>query len=159
MTDRVFVDTNVLLYARDPSEGSRHVAARRWVEQLWNDGNGRTSVQVLNEFYDVATRRISRPLSADDAWDDVSALFAWRPQAIDEDVLRAARAVTQRFKLSWWDSLIVAAAHAQQCTVLLTEDLQHGMSMSGVRIQSPFIGAVNESISARPRSRPSRMRL
>ena len=159
MIEKIFVDTNVLLYARDPSEGSRHVAARRWVEQLWNDGNGRTSVQVLNEFYDVATRRISRPLSADDAWDDVSALFAWRPQAIDEHVLREARAVTQRFKLAWWDSLIVAAAHAQQCTVLLTEDLQHGMSMSGVRVQSPFIGAVNEAISARPRSRPSRMRL
>ena len=158
MTDRVFVDTNVLLYARDPSEGHKHVTARKLVEQLWNDGNGRTSVQVLNEFVDAATRRLSRPLTANEAWDDVASLFAWRPQAIDEGLLRAARAIEQRFKLSWWDSLIVAAAHAQQCGVLLTEDLQHGMTMSGVRVQSPFIGAVNEVISVRPRSRQSRMR-
>src|SRR5687768_10044476 len=81
MTDRVFVDTNFLLYARDPSEGHKHVTARKWVEQLWSDGNGRTSVQVLNEFYDAATRRLSRPLTAHEAWDDVTALFAWRPQA------------------------------------------------------------------------------
>jgi predicted nucleic acid-binding protein len=159
MTDRVFVDTNVLLYARDPSEGHKHVTARKWVEQLWSDGNGRTSVQVLNEFYDAATRRLSRPLTAHEAWDDVAALFAWRPQAIDEDLLRAARAIEQRFKLSWWDSLIVSAAHAQQCAVLLTENLQHGAVMSGIRVQSPFVGAVNEAISARPRSRPSRMRV
>jgi predicted nucleic acid-binding protein len=157
MTDLVFVDTNVLLYARDPSEGPRHVTARQWVERLWNDGNGRTSVQVLNEFYDVATRRLSCPLAADDAWDDVTALFAWRPQAVDEAVLRAARAVQQRFRLAWWDSLIVAAAHAQQCAILLTEDLQHGMTMAGVRVQSPFVGAVNDAIPARPRSRRSRM--
>jgi predicted nucleic acid-binding protein len=159
MTDRVFVDTNVLLYARDPSEGPKHVTARQWVEQLWADGNGRTSLQVLNEFYYAATRRLSRPLTADEAWDDVAALLAWRPQAVDEGLLRAARAIEQRFKLSWWDSLIVAAAHAQQCAVLLTEDLQHGITMSGVRVQSPFIVAANESTSARPRSRPSRMRV
>jgi predicted nucleic acid-binding protein len=159
MTDRVFVDTNVLLYARDPSEGHKHVTALQWLDRLWDDGNGRTSVQVLNEFYDAATRRLPRPLSSDEAWDDVVALLAWQPQSIDERLLHSARANGQRFKLSWWDSLIVAAAQAQQCPILLTEDLQHGMTMSGVRVQSPFVGVVNEGISLRPRSRPRPSRM
>jgi len=94
---------------------------------------------------------------ADDAWDDVQALLCWHPQSIDIDLLQNGREIERRFKLSWWDSLIVASAQSQNCTVLLSEDLQDGATYGGVTVRSPFTLSINEaaaSYTARtPRSR------
>jgi predicted nucleic acid-binding protein len=158
MTATAFVDTNVLVYARDATEPTKQRIARDWLRRLWMEQRGRTSMQVLAEYSVTVTRKLSPGLVPDDAWDDVEALYAWEPQQIDRDVLNRARDIERRYALSWWDSAIVAAAELQRCDVLLTEDLQHGMTCGAVRIWNPFEQGVEEEApeylaAAKPRSR------
>jgi predicted nucleic acid-binding protein len=144
----VFVDTNVLLYARDAGEPAKQPRAAAWLEHLWRAQSGRTSVQVLSEYYVNATRKLDPGLAPDDAWDDVTALFAWRPQPIDEALLQRGRDIERRHRLSWWDSLVVGAAQLQGCTLLLSEDFQDGGEYGGVTVRSPFSLAVEEARTA-----------
>jgi predicted nucleic acid-binding protein len=148
MTATVFVDTNVFVYARDAGEPVKQPRAAAWLERLWRQQLGRTSVQVLSEYYVSVTRKLDPGLPVDDAWDDVMALFAWRPQPIDEALMRLARDIGKRHRLSWWDSLVVGAAQLQGCAVLLTEDLQDGGVYGGVTVRSPFTFALGEAIAA-----------
>jgi|APFre7841882724_1041349.scaffolds.fasta_scaffold26077_2 predicted nucleic acid-binding protein len=144
MTELVFVDTNVLVYSRDADEGEKQRAALAWMSLLWRERRGRTSVQVLSEYYVTVTRKLDPGLSREDAWDDVRALFSWRPQSIDPPLLDRGRELEARFRLSWWDSLVVAAAQLQGCAVLLSEDMQDGASFGGVRVRNPFRLETNE---------------
>lgn len=144
MSDLVFVDTNVFVYARDASESVKQPFAAEWIEQLWVEQRGRTSMQVLSEYYATLTRKLDPGLSPDEAWEDVEALLTWEPQEIGREVLILARGVERRYKLSWWDSMIVAAAQVQNCAVLLTEDLQHGLVCGTVTIRNPFEDRVAE---------------
>jgi predicted nucleic acid-binding protein len=164
MTAAVFVDTNVFLYARDAREPRKQAAAASWLGALWREQAGRTSMQVLSEFYVNATRAPSR-LTADAAWEGVHALLAWNPLPIDRAVLETTREVERRYRLNWWDCQVVAAAQLQGCSLLLTEDLQDGATYGGVTVRSPFTLAVSEAASSyhaapaiasrhRPRGRP-----
>lgn len=145
MTGLVFVDTNVLLYAIDSREGSKHQCASDWLGRLWSERNGRTSVQVLSEFFVNSTSKLSPGLPREQAWEHVVALSAWDPQAIDFLVLQIGMQVQSRHGLSWWDSLVVAAAHRQGCGTLLTEDLQHGAVYAGVTVLDPFRTGAQEA--------------
>lgn len=162
----VFVDTNILVYARDASDVAKQATAEEWLRRLWIEQRGRTSVQVLSEYYTVLTRKLKPGLKPHEAWEDVTALLAWEPQAIDGHALARARAVEERHGFGWWDCMIVAAAQLQDCEVLLTEDLQHGLQCGGVTIQNPFAAAIAEPQAAygaaprrvsrhRPRGRPA----
>jgi predicted nucleic acid-binding protein len=144
MTAPVFVDTNVLIRARDAGEPLEQARAAEWLAYLWRRRAGRISTQVLSEYYTAVTRKLRPGLAKEEAWDDVQALSAWRPQAIDEGVLRRARDVEARYDLAWWDCLIVAAAQAQGCAVLLSADLQDGGIYGGVLVRSPFTLALEE---------------
>ncbi len=148
MTERVFVDTNILLYARDAAEPAKRAVAATLIAQLWRERTGRTSVQVLSEYYVNATRKLKPGLEADDAWDDVHAFFAWRPQPIDVPLLAAGRDIERRYRVSWWDSLVVAAAQAQRCAILLSEDFQHGMAFGGVIVRDPFRPQAEETVAS-----------
>lgn len=141
----VFVDTNVFLYARDAGEVNKQLPAAAWLEYVWREQIGRTSVQVLSEYYVNVTRKLSPGLAPDEAWDDVQALLTWQPQPVDDALLRRAREIELRYRLSWWDSLVVGAAQLQGCTVLLTEDLQDGGVFGGVAVRSPFTLAIEEA--------------
>jgi len=77
MTAPVFVDTNVLVYARDPRDAAKQARAADWIEHLWRERTGRTSLQVLSEYYVCLTRKLSPRVASDEAWDDAKALFAW----------------------------------------------------------------------------------
>jgi predicted nucleic acid-binding protein len=167
MTDAVFVDTNVLVYARDTSKPAKHAVAADWLRRLWLEQRGRTSVQVLSEYYTTVTRKLRPGLAADEAWEDVAALFAWQPQEIDRRVMEQAREIERRHELSWWDSMIVAAAQIQNCEVLLSEDLQHGWMCGAVTIRNPFAERIEEHRPSyagftaplsrhRPRGRPKK---
>jgi predicted nucleic acid-binding protein len=134
----VFVDTNVLVYARDASDPEKQATATAWMEHLWASVTGRLSVQVLQEYYMTVTRKLEPALHSDEAREDVRDLAAWRPVRIDEAILDAAWRIEDRFELSFWDSMIVAAAHAAGCETLLTEDLQHDLVIDGLRIADPF---------------------
>ncbi len=138
MTGLVFVDSNVVVYARDPSEPRKQEAAEAWMAHLWDSRGGRLSVQVLNETYNALTRRLSPGLTKLEAAGEIRALFAWDPLPLSTSVVELAFAIEDRFQLSWWDSLIVAAAKRQGCTYLLSEDLQDGQDFDGVRVLDPF---------------------
>jgi predicted nucleic acid-binding protein len=169
MTAQIFVDTNVFVYATQASEPTKQPLAARWLERLWGEQAGRTSVQVLNEYYVTMTRKIKPPLSAEEAWDDVKSFIAWNPQSMDVELLHRGREIEQRYRLSWWDSLIVAAAQLQNCVLLLTEDLQDGSVYGNVTVRNPFSFGVAEDLTqysaekvsgrAHPRrGRPKRVR-
>ncbi|HSS69112.1 MAG TPA: PIN domain-containing protein [Casimicrobiaceae bacterium] len=164
MTAAVFVDTNVFVYARDVRETLKQPRATSWLEHLWRRQLGRTSVQVLVEYYATVTRKLDPGLPPAVAWDDLSHLMAWRPQPSDEALLKRGRDIELRYRLSWWDSLIVAAAQLQGCALLLSEDLQDGGDYGGVTVRNPFKLEVGEpaatyAVSAVPtRRHPSRGR-
>lgn len=145
MTATIFVDTNVFVYARDAAYPQKRAMAAEWLERIWHDQSGRTSMQVLSELYVTLTRKLRPGLTGDDAWDDVEALLAWNPVAVDRDVVVRAREVVVRYQLSWWDSMVVAAAQLQDCDTLLSEDLQNGMQFGQVTVQSPFLSRVGEA--------------
>ena len=131
-----FVDANVFVYALDPRDARKHQRARGWIDALWTDRLGRTSAQVIAEAYSVCTRKLGvAPLTA---WAELERFFAWHPQPVDEPLLRRAREIELRYKLSWWDSMIVAAAQLQECVLLLTEDLHDGAVFGAVTVRSPF---------------------
>jgi predicted nucleic acid-binding protein len=134
----VFVDTNVLVYARDAADPAKHDRAQAWVRYLWETGSGRLSIQVLQEFYVTTTRKLRPGLTPEDARADVRDLLAWRPVTIGAIALEAAWTIEERFGLSFWDALIVAAAQMASCESLLTEDLQHEAQLDGIRVVDPF---------------------
>ena len=165
MTGLVFVDTNVLLCRHSLREPQKRRAVHDWLELLWRTRTGRTSTQVLNEYYHNATRKLQPAISSVEAWDTVLTYFAWDPVAVDAELIHLARDVEQRCGLSWWDCLIVGAARAQSCSVLLTEDLQDGAAYEGVTVRSPFTSGIAEIPASylvtptverrhRPRGRP-----
>jgi predicted nucleic acid-binding protein len=160
MSAIVFVDTNVLVYVRDAADPAKQAVAAEWMRRLWVEQRGRTSLQVLCEYYTTVTRKLTPGLKPEDAWDDVAALLAWEPAPMDGALLRCAYAVQNRYRLSWWDSMIVAAAQLQDCTLLLTEDLQHDLVCDTVKICNPFareVSDVKTSYAAAP-TRVSRHR-
>jgi predicted nucleic acid-binding protein len=161
MSALIFVDTHVFIYARQGSEPLKQGIARQWLESLWNGQTGRTSVQVIDDCYFILTRKLKPALPADEAWDYVHELFEWNPQPIDRDVALRAKELERRYRLSWWDSLIVGAAQAQCCTLLLTEDMQDRAVYGGVTIRNPFTLGVSEAAveyAATPLTRPYRPR-
>lgn len=165
MTGRCFVDANVFVHARDPRDPAKQRRAREWRDHLWHAQLGRTSIQVLCETYSVLKRLGGA--APEELWNSVARFFAWRPLAIDELLLRRAHGIEQRYRISWWDGMIVAAAQLQDCEVLLTEDLQDGMVFDSVTVRSPFTLEVREPPAGyavrplaaslhRPRGRPKR---
>lgn len=166
MTAPCFVDANVLVYSRDRSEPLKQEIACELLHRLWREQSGRTSIQALNEFYVVVTRKVSAAVPHEHAWQIVEELLDWEPQPIDSPLLHRARSIQIRHKLNWWDCLIVAAAQLQDCPVLYTEDLQHGAVYDGVRVCNPFIAGVQETSATyrveavsrhRPRGRPRKV--
>lgn len=134
MSGEVFVDTNVLVYQFDGTDETKQKLASEWLRRTWELGAGRLSFQVLQEFYNTVTRKISQPLSRDDARRAVQRLLEWSPVVVDDDIVNEAFRIEDRHQLAWWDALIVAAARSAGCRYLLTEDLQHGQSLEGLQV-------------------------
>jgi predicted nucleic acid-binding protein len=154
MTEPVFVDTNIFVYARDAGEHVKQAAAEQWIRRLWIEQRGRTSTQVLSEFYTTVTRKLTPGIDRDRAWQDVLALLAWEPRDIDRDLLVRAQDIERRFNLSWWDSLIVAAAQSQGCPILLSEDFQNGMRFDETTVVNPFTTSIAEARASYPAAKP-----
>jgi len=134
----VFVDTNVLLYAIDAADPAKQRAAGAWRARLWQERAGRVSFQVLHEFYAQVTRKTRERGSLQKARQEVRDLTAWRPVASDVAILERAWALQDRYRLPFWDALIVASALSVPCRFLLSEDFQHGQDLDGLVVVSPF---------------------
>lgn len=138
MTGLVFVDTNVLVYARDAGEPVKQPLAAEMLRLLWESRRGRISPQVLQEYYVTVTRKLKPGMPKEAARDDITALLVWQPLAPSGATFSKAWEIEDRLGFSWWDSLIVASALESRCTILLSEDLQDGQEIEGLQIRNPF---------------------
>jgi predicted nucleic acid-binding protein len=137
MSAKTFVDTNVLVYAHDVDDLSKHGLARDALRELWNDGTGVLSPQVLQEFYVNVTRKIATPLAKDAARLVVSTYAIWCVDVTSADVAAAFR-IEDEAKIGFWDALIIASASKAGAARILSEDLNAGQTVAGVLIENPF---------------------
>jgi len=134
--DLWFVDSNVLLYRYDAVNPEKQVAAKRWLEALEDTRTARLSWQVLNEFYDNATRKLGMPHPLIRR---AAVLYgAWGPLGFSLGLIERAWHWTDRAQLRYWDALIVASAESLSCRYLLSEDFQTGRRFGEIQVVSPF---------------------
>ena len=139
MTDKVFVDTNILVYAHDLDASVKHDQAAEIVGQLWESRNGVLSTQVLQEFYVTLTRKVSSTLSKLQARKLVQKYSNWQVVLNDSAIISQASEIEESYNLSFWDALIISAAYSQNVPMILTEDLTHGQIIEGILIENPFL--------------------
>jgi predicted nucleic acid-binding protein len=139
MNARTFVDTNVLIYAHDVDARGKHEIAKSILKELWNRRTGALSTQVLQEFYVNVTRKIATPLPKPSARAIVDNYFAWSIDTTPAEI-SAAFLIEDQACISFWDALIIAAARKAGADRILSEDLNSGQTMFGVRIENPFSG-------------------
>ncbi|MGH3561127.1 MAG: PIN domain-containing protein [Mycobacterium sp.] len=136
-----FVDTNILLYAYVATASEKHEAASALFDRLWRERRGAISVQVLQEFYVNATRKITKTIDPEVAVDRLKSLVRWRVHSPLPDDVIAAATLSSRHQLSFWDAMIVRSAAELHCDTLWTEDLNDGQVIEGVELTNPFTRA------------------
>jgi predicted nucleic acid-binding protein len=140
MNGRTFVDANVLIYAHDADSKSKHAIAKSILRELWSERTGILSMQVLQEFYVNVTRKIRSPLPKDSARLVVSSYSIWCIETTPAELSVAFR-IEDESRVGFWNALIVAAAAKSGATRLLSEDLNPGQKIAGMRIENPFAAA------------------
>lgn len=138
--ERVFLDTNVIVYAYDETAGRKHDIARDLLIGLWNAGGGLVSTQVLQEFYVTVTKKLPSPLPKLEARQIVEDFLTWEVVTNDGESILAAVDLQSAQKLSFWDALIVVSAQKAAADVLLSEDFSDGRRFEGLLIRNPFGG-------------------
>jgi predicted nucleic acid-binding protein len=138
--DRYFFDTNIFIYAVDRSEPGKQAIADQLIRASLDDANGVISYQVVQEFLNASLKKFASTVHGADSFDYLREVF--EPMLAVESSLALfdeALAIHIRYKLSWYDSLIVAAALEAKCDVLYTEDLQHGQRFGDLVVMNPFL--------------------
>ena len=139
MSDRYFLDTNVFVYAVRPDHSPTSRVAVQLISQALDNGIGVVSYQVVQEFFSLAFRKFPKPMSGFEAEQFLSTTF--RPLlAVHSSpaLFIAALQLYEQHRLSWYDAIIVAAAKEARCSILYTEDMQHGRVFDDLRIEDPF---------------------
>ena len=139
MTDKIFVDTNILVYAHDLDAGEKHRVARDLIMELWEAQSGVLSTQVLQEYYVSITRKVPHPLDIARARRTVGNYCQWNVVVNDARIILQATEIQEAYKISFWDALIVSAAFAGNAATILTEDLNHGQYIEGIYVKNPFV--------------------
>jgi len=139
MKDKYFIDTNILVYANDKSDIIKQKIAKRIILTGVRDETIAISTQVLSEFYVTVTKKIKVPLSPEIAKKEILLLTSVDIIEIDFDLIIRAIDISNKYLLSYWDSLIIAAAIKSRATVLFSEDLNHDQIIDTVIIINPFI--------------------
>jgi predicted nucleic acid-binding protein len=140
MSDKTFIDTNVLIYAHDVDAKRKHEAAKSVLHELWSEHTGVLSMQVLQEFYVKVTRKISRPISKESARLVVNSYTIWCVDTTPAEISTAFR-IEDESRIGFWDALIVASALRSGATRILSEDLNAGQTITGIHIQNPFVNS------------------
>ena len=138
MTDKVFVDTNILLYAHDHEAGQKGEQANGILRTLWKTKRGRLSIQVLQEFYVNVTKKIRPPLDRSQAREIIRTYAVWIETAPTVDTILRASEISEIWQISFWDSLILASAEEIGASELFSEDLNNGQIIAGVKVVNPF---------------------
>lgn len=140
MTAVVFVDTNILIYAHDQDAGVKRERAMAKLRELWDSGAGRLSVQVLQEFYVNATQKLTTPVARSTAREIIKTYGVWIRQPTTVETVTRATELAELARISFWDALIVAAAEAVDAEELLSEDLNDGQAIAGIKVVNPLVG-------------------
>jgi predicted nucleic acid-binding protein len=147
MSARVFLDTNIFVYAVDaqsatPVSGAKAAIADDLIRGALESQNAWISYQVIQEFFNVALRKFTVPMPVEYARRYLSTVFrSFGVVHSSFGLFSEATEICSRYRLSWYDSIILAAAAEAGCEVIYTEDLQHGSKVNGVLVENPFRGA------------------
>jgi predicted nucleic acid-binding protein len=134
---KYFVDTNILIYAHDRDAGVKHERARQLIEHLWTTGQGALSTQVLRLCVNLR-RRVAHPLPSDDIAKLIEDYLSWEIVINTPQAIIAALEIEARYKISYWDALILHAAESCGAAILYSEDLSHGQRYGAVEVVNPL---------------------
>lgn len=137
MSDKTFVDTNVLIYAHDIDARAKHKIANTVLRELWTERTGVLSVQVLQEFYVNVTRKISSPLPKKSARLVVESYATWCMVTTRDEIADAFR-IEDEARIGFWDALIVSSASKSGAVRILSEDFNARQRIAGILIENPF---------------------
>ncbi len=133
-----FIDTNILVYAHDRRAGAKHSRARELILRMWSDSViPNISAQVLHELFVNLLKKGATQVEASQACEYYC---SWRVIENDKALFLTATQKMKRYQLSFWDSLIIAAAQKARATVLWSEDLNPGQNFDGVIVKNPLLG-------------------
>ena len=138
MSDRYFVDTNILMYAHDTAAGEKHRRAKALVEELWETRAGVVSTQVLQELAVNLRRKAKKQLNAKATRDVVSDYLAWQVVVNSGESILEALDFETRHRVSFWDALVIQAAQVAGAEILYSEDLSDGQRYGTVRVKNPL---------------------
>ena len=138
MSDRRFVDTNILVYAHDRSAGVKHEHARRLVEGLWESGDGVLSTQVLQELCINLRRKVANAVPMDEVRQLIREYSTWTIITNGPESIVKALDLEERYGISFWDAMILQAADDGGASILYTEDLSAGQTYGSVRVINPL---------------------
>jgi predicted nucleic acid-binding protein len=136
--DKIFIDTNIMIYAYDVTAGKKHEVAGRILADLWDSGHGVISTQVLQEFFVNVVQKIPKPMEISQAKEIIGDFLKWHVVVNNGDSILDAIDICVKYGYSFWDSMIIEAAVKGGAAVLISEDLQDGRIVSGVVIRNPF---------------------
>lgn len=145
MSDKYFVDTNILMYAHDTAAGVKHQRAKTLVEELWQKRSGVVSTQVLQELCVNLRRKAAKPVSVTTVREIIADYLAWEVVTNTGESILDALELEERYRISFWDALVVQAAEVSGSEVLYSEDLSDGQVYRGVRVVNPFITGKTEA--------------
>jgi predicted nucleic acid-binding protein len=140
MTDKYFVDTNILIYAHDRSTGIKHERARQLIEQLWMSGAGVLSTQVVQELCVNLRRKLAHPLPVEEVRRLIQDYLSWEIVVNTPGAVIQALDIEARYRISFWDALILQAAEQSGASVLYSEDLAAEQSYGSVEVVNPLLG-------------------
>ncbi|MFH1906155.1 MAG: PIN domain-containing protein [Chloroflexota bacterium] len=135
-----FVDSNILVYAYDLAQGEKREKAKARLLSLWESGFGCVSIQVLQEFFVNVTRKSEFPLSSEQAAQVIHDFSDWKVHRPGIKDVIAAIDLHQRYRISFWDAMILQSARQSGCSILWSEDLSEGEDYAGVKVVNPFKG-------------------
>ena len=138
MSAVAFVDSNILIFAHDLDAGVKRELAMAKLRELWDSGTGRLSVQVLQEFYVNVTQKLATPIAASTAREVIRAYGVWVHHATTVETVTRATEISDLARISFWDALIVASAEEVDADELLSEDLNDGQSIAGIKVVNPL---------------------
>ena len=138
MSDKYFVDTNILVHAHDRTAGAKHERARQIVEHLWLTGEGVLSTRILQELCVTLRRKVTPSLSWEQVRHFVENYLAWEVVTNDPASVMEAQDIEKRFKISSWDALVIHAAWRAGAAVVYSEDLSEGQRYESLRVVNPL---------------------
>jgi predicted nucleic acid-binding protein len=138
MSDKAFLDTNILVYAHEPGTGIKHERARALVENFWKTGGGILSTQVLQELCVNLRRKTSKPWTVEETRNLILDYMEWQIVVNTPDSVIEALTIEANYQISFWDALIIQAAESAGAAILYSEDLSDGQTYGSVRVVNPL---------------------